>query len=107
MIDRVKRNLATGLTRFKWIATFLAERTRAGTSVAKLLYESSKLGERIDDLYREIGRRVMELKEKGEHKEKDVYSDFIVQQALDEIRDLKENVDDYKSKARNINKIPE
>lgn len=107
MIDRVKSNLATGLTRFKWIATFLAERTRAGTSVAKLLYESSKLGERIDDLYREIGRRVMELKEKGEHKKKDVYSDFIVQQALDEIRDLKENVDDYKSKARNINKIPE
>lgn len=105
MIDRVKNNLATGLTRVKWIATFLAERTRAGTSVAKLLYESSKLGERIDDLYRDIGRRVMELKEKGE--DKDVYSDFIVQQALDEIRNLKENVNDYKKQARNINKIPE
>lgn len=105
MIDRVKNNLATGLTRVKWIATFLAERTRAGTSVAKLLYESSKLGERIDDLYRDIGRRVMELKEKGE--DKDVYSDFIVQQALDEIRNLKENVNDYKNQARNINKIPE
>ena len=105
MIDRVKNNLATGLTRFKWIATFLAERTRAGTSVAKLLYESSKLGERIEDLYRDIGHRVMELKEKGG--DKDVYSDFIVQQALDEIRNLKENVDDYKDQARNINKIPE
>ena len=105
MIDRVKNNLATGLTRVKWIATFLAERTRAGTSVAKLLYESSKIGERIDDLYRDIGRRVMELKEKGE--DKDVYSDFIVQQALDEIRNLKENVNDYKKQARNINKIPE
>ena len=69
MIDRVKNNLATGLTRAKWIATFLAERTRAGTSVAKLLYESSKLGERIDELYRDIGRRVMELKEKDEDKE--------------------------------------
>jgi len=105
MIDRVKNNLATGLTRAKWIATFLAERTRAGTSVAKLLYESSKLGERIDDLYRDIGRRVMELKEKDG--DNDVYSDFIVQQALDEIRNLKEDVDDYKSQARNINKIPE
>jgi len=105
MIDRVKNNLATGLTRAKWIATFLAERTRAGTSVAKLLYESSKLRERIDDLYRDIGQRVMELKEKDG--DKDVYSDFIVQQALDEIRNLKEDVDDYKSQARNINKIPE
>ena len=105
MIDRVKNNLATGLTRAKWIATFLAERTRAGTSVAKLLYESSKLGEKIDDLYRDIGRRVMELKGKGG--DNDVYSDFIVQQALDEIRNLKEDVDDYKNQARNINKIPE
>ncbi|MBL7031811.1 MAG: hypothetical protein ISR97_01360 [Nitrospira sp.] len=105
MIDRVKNNLGTGLTRVKWIATFLAERTRAGTSVAKLLYESSKLGERIDELYRDIGRRVMELKENGG--DKDVYSDFIVQQALDEIRNLKEDVDDYKKEARNINKIPE
>jgi cobalamin biosynthesis protein CobT len=105
MIDRVKNNLATGLTRAKWIATFLAERTRAGTSVAKLLYESSKLAERIDDLYREIGQRVMELKEKDG--DKDVYSDFIVQKALDEIRNLKEDVDDYKNKARNVNKIPE
>ena len=105
MIDRVKNNLATGLTRAKWIATFLAERTRAGTSVAKLLYESSKLGERIDDLYREIGQRVMELKEKDG--DKDVYSDFIVQKALDEIRNLKEDVDDYKDQARKVNKIPE
>jgi len=105
MINRVKNNLATGLTRAKWIATFLAERTRAGTSVAKLLYESSKLAERIDDLYREIGQRVMELKEKDG--DKDVYSDFIVQKALDEIRNLKEDVDDYKNQARNVNKIPE
>ena len=105
MINRVKDNLATGLTRAKWIATFLAERTRAGTSVAKLLYESSKLAERIDDLYMEIGQRVMELKEKDG--DKDVYSDFIVQKALDEIRNLKEDVDDYKNQARNVNKIPE
>jgi hypothetical protein len=105
MINRVKDNLATGLTRAKWIATFLAERTRAGTSVAKLLYESSKLEERINDLYRDIGRRVMELKEKAG--DKDVYSDFIVQKALDEIRNLKEDVDDYKNQARNVNKIPE
>ena len=105
MINRVKNNLATGLARAKWITGFLAERTRAGTSVAKLLYESSKLGERIDELYKEIGQRVMELREKGE--DKDVYSDFIVQKALDEIRNLKEDVSDYKDQARKVNKIPE
>lgn len=105
MIERVKSNLAIGLTRVKWIAGFLAERTKAGTSVAKLLYESSKVEEKINGLFGEIGRRVMELKEQGG--DKDVYTDFVVQQALDEIRNLKDNVDDYKNQARNINKIPE
>ncbi len=105
MIERVKSNLATGLTRFKWIATFLAERTRAGTSAAKLLYESGKLEERINVLYSDIGRRVMELKEKSG--DKDVFSDFVVQKALDEIRNLRDDVDDYKNQARNINNIPE
>ena len=39
--------------------------------------------------------------------DKDVYTDFIVQQALDEIRHLKEDVGDYRDQARNINKLPE
>lgn len=105
MIDRVKNNLAAGLARAKWIATFLADRTRAGTSVAKLLYESNKLDGKINEHYKEIGQRVAELKEKGEGK--DVFTDFIVQQALNEIRVLKEDAEDYRNRARNINKIPE
>ncbi len=79
MINKVKDSFNTGLLRVKWIATFVAERTKAETSVVKLLYESSKLESKIDDLYKDIGKRVIELKEKGD---KEVYQDFIVQQAL-------------------------
>jgi len=105
MINRVKNNLAIGLTRVKWVATFLADRTKAGTSAAKLLYESSKLEERIDELYRDIGRRVMELQKKGGVN--DIYTDFVVQQALDEIKNLRKDVDAYRKQARNVNDIPE
>ena len=107
MLDKVKKNLTTGLTRVKWIAGFVADRTRAETSVAKLLFESSKLEGKMDDLYRDVGKRVMELKEKDDLEEKDVYQDFVVQQALDEIRNIRESVSDYKDQAKNINKLPE
>ena len=58
----------------------------------------------MDDLYRDIGKRVSELKEKGE---KEVYQDFIIQQALNEVKDLKDAVKDYGKQAKNINKLPE
>ncbi len=104
MINKVKDSFNTGLMRVKWIATLVAERTKAETSVVKLLYESSKLESKIDNLYRDIGKRVIELKEKGE---KEVYQDFIVQQALNELKDLRDAVKDYGKQAKNINKLPE
>lgn len=104
MINKVKNSFNTGLLRIKWIATFVAERTRAETSAAKLLYESHKLEDKIDDLYKDIGKRVLELKEKDE---KDIFQDFIVQQALSEVKNLKQSVEDYKSQAKDINKLPE
>ena len=104
MINKVKDSFNTGLMRVKWIATIVAERTKAETSVVKLLYESSKLESKMDDLYRDIGKRVIELKEKGE---KEVYQDFIIQQALNEVKDLRDAVKDYGKQAKNINKLPE
>ncbi|UCH79949.1 MAG: hypothetical protein JSW20_09355 [Nitrospiraceae bacterium] len=104
MIEKVKKSFSTGLLRVRWIASFLAERTKAETSVAKLLYEKTKLEDKINDLYSDVGNRVMKLKEKGEE---DILKDFIVQQALDEIKNLQESVDDYKSRAENINKLPD
>jgi len=104
MLDKVKKSFSTGLLRVKWIASFLTERTKAETSVAKLLYQKTKIEGRINDLYSDVGKRVRELKEKGEE---DVLNDVMLQQALDEIKNLQESVDDYKSQADNINKLPD
>jgi hypothetical protein len=100
----MKDGFNTGLMRIKWIATFVAERTKAETSVVKLLYESSKLETKINDHYRDIGKRVLELKEKDET---EVFQDFIVQQALSEVKNLKSSVEDYKKQAKNTNKLPD
>ena len=103
-MDNVKKSLVTGINRVKWIATFLAERTKAETSIAKIFYKRSKLENNIDDLYKDIGRRVLELRGKGET---DILRDFIIQHALSELKDMKETVDDYKEQAENISKLPE
>lgn len=107
MIDKVKTNLATGLNRVKWIASFVADRTKSEASLARLLYESNKLEHKMDGIYKDIGKRVMELKEKAGSEERDVFKDFQVQQSFDEVKKLKETLDDYKAKARDLNKLPE
>ena len=66
MLDMTKKNLAAGITRVKWIAEFLAERTKAETVIAKLSYERIKLEKKVDDLYREIGKRVQALSDLGD-----------------------------------------
>jgi hypothetical protein len=101
-MNKLKESLNTGLMRVKWIATFVAERTKAETEVVKLMYESSKLESKIDDHYREIGKRVLELKEKDET---EVFQDFIVQQALSEVKNLKASVEDYRKQAKKTNKL--
>ena len=104
MIDKIRKSLNKGLDQARWIATFFAERTKAETEIARLLFENTKIEGRIEDLYRDIGRRVAELKEKGE---KSVWKDFIVQQALDEIKHLREAADNYRNQANDLSKLPE
>lgn len=104
MLERIRKNFNEGVKSVKWVATFLADRLKAETSMAKLLYTSSRLETKVDELYRDIGRRVLELKEKDE---KAVLKDFIILQAIDEIKKLKEQIEDYKSKAHILGNPPE
>ncbi len=104
MLDKIKRSFNEGVKSVKWFAAFLSERTRAETSMAKLLYQSSKLETGLDELYRDIGKRVLELKEKDE---KAVLKDFIVLQTINEIIKLREKINDYKSRANELGKPSE
>jgi hypothetical protein len=104
MLDRIRKNFNDGLKNVKWVATFLAERTKVETSIARLLYESNKLETRLNELYGEVGKRVLELREKGE---KEIMKDFIILQTVSEIKKLKEQIEDYKSRAHTLSKPSE
>jgi len=101
MLDRIRKSFNDGVQNIKWFATFIAERTKVETSLARLLYESKKLETEIDALYSEIGKRVLELKEKGE---KEVLKDFVVVQAVSEIKKIREQIEDYNNKAHALSK---
>ena len=104
MLNRVRKNFNEGVKSVKWVATFLADRLKAETTMAKLLYTSSKLEAKVDELYRDIGRRVLELKEK---EEKAVLKDFVILQAIEEIKKFREQIEDYKGKAHVLSKPQE
>ncbi len=104
MIEKVRKSFSAGVGSLKWLASFLAERSRAETSIFKLRYESSRLQNRADELYGDIGRRVLELKEK---EEKEVFKDFIIQQTMDEIKSLNKEIEGYREKEEDVNKVPE
>jgi len=104
MLTTIRRSLRGGIDKIKWMSAFLAERTKAETSIARLLYESSRIEDRIDDLYRDIGKRIYELDEKGEATG---LKDFLIRRSIDEIRDLKSRIKDYKEKARELSNLPE
>jgi len=104
MLDKIKKNFDEGLKKVRWIATFLAERARIETSVARLFYESRKLEDKVDELYRDIGKRVLELRDKGE---KALLKDVIIIQTMEEIKKLREQIEEYKGKAYALSKPPE
>lgn len=104
MLDRIRKSFDGGIKKIKWFATFFAERTKVETSVAKLFYESSKLESRLDKLYIDIGKRVLELKEKGE---KTILKDFLLLQTIDEVKRLREQVEENRNKVYALNKPPE
>ncbi|MBI4654852.1 MAG: hypothetical protein HY752_07665 [Nitrospirae bacterium] len=101
MLERIRKSFNEGVKSIKWVAIFLAERLKAETSMAKLLYASSKLEAKVDELYRDIGKRVLELKEKDE---KAVLKDPFILQAIDEIKRVRDEIDDYKTKAEALSK---
>lgn len=104
MLDKIRKSLNEGVKKVKWFAAFLSERTRVETSIARLLYESNKLEAKLDGLYRDIGKRVLELKEKGE---KAVLKDFIILQMINETKGLKDEIEDYKSRAHDLSRPTE
>ncbi|MCK5287309.1 MAG: hypothetical protein KAI96_00875 [Thermodesulfovibrionia bacterium] len=93
MLDRIRRSFHEGIKQIKLFASFLSERAKVETFELKQFYATSKLVTRLDMLYSDIGKRVIELEAKGE---KEVYKDFILLPKIDEVKKLKKQIEEHR-----------
>ena len=69
-LQRLKHDLKAGWAALRYGTVLAANRALEETELLHLRLEVRKLDERIRELYRDIGERVMELRERGESTER-------------------------------------
>jgi len=99
MIKRLKTNFDTGVEKIKWFSSILSDRLKIEFSLIKLLYQSDQLEKKRDELMKNIGRRVYELKETSE---RSILKDRVIMDALNEIAKIDSDIESTKKKASEI-----
>jgi hypothetical protein len=102
MLKRLKDNFTKGIERVKWFATVFSERLKIEITVIKLLYRSDEMDKRRDELLREIGSRVYELKG---HPERNLLKDRVVLESIKEIEKIEKDVNELKQQVSEVSKV--
>jgi hypothetical protein len=99
MIKRLRTNFDTGVEKIKWFSSILSDRLKIEVSLIKLLYQSDQLEKKRDELMKNIGRRVCDLKETSE---RSILKDRVITDALNEIAKIDSDIESTKKKASEI-----
>jgi hypothetical protein len=105
-------NVQKGLQKLNIFAAFFSERMKAEIAIVRLRIRTNEIQTKIDDLYRTIGRKLVDLKNRGEMpkaseqllKDEDIFS------ALNEIgeekKELEELLDEIKIEQEALKPVP-
>jgi hypothetical protein len=99
MLERFKDSFIKGIERIKWFATLFSERLKIEIALMKLLYQSSEMDEKREDLFKTIGRRVYELKGTPD---KNIFKDRAVLESVEGIEKLEKDMDDLKHRVSEL-----
>jgi hypothetical protein len=99
MFRRLKSNFDSGVERIKWFSSIFSDRLKIEFSVIKLLYHSTQMEQKRDDLMKKIGQRVYELKEQSDRQ---VMKDRIILETFSEIERINNEIESTKKKASEI-----
>ena len=99
MIKRLKTNFDTGVEKIKWFSSILSDRLKIEFSLIKLLHQSDQLEKKRDELMKNIGRRVYELKETSD---RSILKDRVIMDAMNEIAKIDSDIESTKKKASEI-----
>ncbi|MFO0754707.1 MAG: hypothetical protein U0411_15440 [Thermodesulfovibrionales bacterium] len=101
MFIKVKRDLENGVRKVKWFASLLSERVRIEITIFKLLYRSEELKKRRNELLVRIGEEVYSLR----GKEKNVYNNKEVSQAIRELEVLDPEIKETLDRASEVSRL--
>jgi predicted transcriptional regulator len=99
MIKRLRTNFDTGVEKIKWFSSILSDRLKIEFSLIKLLHQSDQLEKKRDELMKNIGRRIYELKETSD---RSILKDRVVMDAMNEIAKIDSDIESTKKKASEI-----
>jgi len=90
LFQRIKDDLRTGIATLRLGTVHAAGRALEETELLRMRLELRKLDQQVSDLYKDIGERAVEMKERGETAERVVYDAEIVR-LVKEIEVVKES----------------
>ena len=101
MLGKVKKDFESGIKKVKWFATLLSERVRIEITIFKLLYKSEELKKKRDELLRQIGEEVYEMKDRG----KNVFNNKEVLAAIKSLESIEPEIRETLEKASDLSKL--
>ena len=90
LFQRIKDDLRTGIATLRLGTVHAAGRALEETELLRMRVELRKLDQQLSDLYKDIGERAVDMKERGETAERVVYDAEIVR-LVKEVEVVKES----------------
>ena len=90
LLQRIKDDLRTGIATLRLGTVHAAGRALEETELLRIRLELRKLDQQLSDLYKDIGERAVDMKERGETAERVVYDAEIVR-LVKEVEILKQS----------------
>ncbi len=90
LLQRLKDDLRTGLATLRLGTVHAASRALEETELLRMRLEVHKLDQQLSDLYKDIGDRAVNMKERGETAERVMY-DAEIGRLVREVQALKES----------------
>lgn len=90
LLQRLKDDIRTGLATLRLGTAHAASRALEETELLRMRLEVRKLDQQLSDLYKDIGERAIDMKERGETAERVMY-DAEIGRLVREVQALKES----------------
>lgn len=90
LLQRLKHDLRTGLATLRLGTAHAAGRALEETELLRMRLEARKLDQQLSDLYKDIGERAVEMRERGETAERVMY-DAEIGRLVRDVQVLKES----------------